>query len=103
MYVILRVLHVVFLVVFLWSFQENNAYDLVGKGAPILTWGSFALMIVTTFLAEQIRRRQKGKVDGTEMKTGENASPAKWGPWGIAAVILAVAAALTALQLLMKP
>lgn len=100
MYVILRVLHVIFLMLFLWSFQGNNAYDLVGKGAPILTWGSFALMIVTTFFAERIRRRPKG---GTERNTGAHMSSAKGGPWLMAAVILAAAAALTALRYWMKP
>lgn len=103
MYVMLRVLHVAFLMVFLWSFQGNNAENLVGKGAPILTWGSFVLMLLTTLLAEHMRKQQKGKAAGEESESGEEAPSAKWGPWGIAAVILAAAAVLTALQFLMKP
>lgn len=102
MYVVLRVLHVFFLVVFLWSFQGNNAYNLVGEGAPLLTWGSFALMILTTLLAEHMRKQRKGKTAGEESETGEKMPSAKWGPWGIVAVILAAAAVLTALQFFMK-
>ena len=102
MYIVLRILQIAALVVFLWSFQGNNAYNLIGEGAPILTWGSFALMILTTLLAERMRKQRKGKTAGEESETGEKMPSAKWGPWGIAAVILAAAAALTAVQFFMK-
>ena len=78
MYMILRVLHVFFLVVFLWSFQGNNAYNLVGEGAPLLTWGSFALMILTTLLAEHMRKQRKGKTAGEESETGEKMPPTSY-------------------------
>lgn len=103
MYVLLRVLHVVSLVAFLWSIQGNNAENLVGEGAPILTWGSFALMLLTALLAERMRRQRKGETVGEEIKTDEKAFFAKWGQWGIVAAIVAAAAVLTALQFLLKP
>ena len=42
MYMIMRAVQILALVVFLWGSANDNARNLVGNGAPILVWGSFA-------------------------------------------------------------
>lgn len=103
MYMMSRILQIAALVVFLWGNTAHHAEHLMGVGGPYLVWGSFVVMIAATFFAERIRRHRKGETDGTEMETGAHVSSAKWRPWLMAAVILAAAAALTALQYWMKP
>lgn len=95
MYVVLRVLHVFFLVVFLWSFQGNNAYNLVGEGAPLLTWGSFAVMIIPSYLSRK-EYLKTHEVTQEQMQAGNRRS------WILVVVILLAAAALTAVQFFMK-
>lgn len=46
MYMIMRAVQILALVVFLWGSANDNAQNLVGNGAPILVWGSFAVMII---------------------------------------------------------
>lgn len=56
MYMIMRAVQILALVVFLWSSANDNARNLVGNGAPILVWGSFAVMIVPAYLGAKVRQ-----------------------------------------------
>ena len=56
MYMIMRAVQILALVVFLWSSANDNARNLVGNGAPILVWGSFAVMIVASYLGAKVRQ-----------------------------------------------
>lgn len=56
MYMIMRAVQILALVVFLWSSANDNARNLVGNGAPILVWGSFAVMIVAAYLGAKVRQ-----------------------------------------------
>ena len=51
MYMIMRAVQILALVVFLWGSANDNAQNLVGNGAPILVWGSFAVMIIAAYLS----------------------------------------------------
>lgn len=56
MYIILRAVQILALVVFLWGSANDNAQNLVGSGAPILVWGSFAVMIIAAYLGAKVRQ-----------------------------------------------
>ncbi len=56
MYMILRAVQILALVVFLWGGANDNAQNLVGSGAPILVWGSFAVMIIAAYLGAKVRQ-----------------------------------------------
>lgn len=56
MYMIMRAVQILALVVFLWGSANDNARNLVGNGAPILVWGSFAVMIVAAYLGAKVRQ-----------------------------------------------
>ena len=53
MYMIMRAVQILALVVFLWGSANDNAQNLVGNGAPILVWGSFAVMIIASYLSRK--------------------------------------------------
>lgn len=100
MYVILRVVQIAALVVFLWGNVNNNAEHLVGAGGPFLVWGSFAVMIFATYLANKEGQRRKGDTDDS-VTIGEKELPVKKGSWIIAAGVLLVAVILTIIQTLL--
>ncbi len=56
MYMIMRAVQILALVVFLWGSANDNARNLVGNGAPILVWGSFAVMIIAAYLGAKVRQ-----------------------------------------------
>ena len=59
MYMIMRAVQILALVVFLWGSANDNAQNLVGNGAPILVWGSFAVMISGRKRTAEKRRGDK--------------------------------------------
>ena len=63
MYMIMRAVQILALVVFLWGSANDNAQNLVGNGAPILVWGSFAVMIIAAYLGAK-ERQKSGAVGG---------------------------------------
>ena len=86
MYIVLRILQIAALVVFLWGKSNNNAEHLMGAGGPFLVWGSFAVMIIASYLS----RKEYLKTHGNRRS------------WILVVVILLAAAALTAVQFFMK-
>ena len=89
MYIVLRILQIVALVVFLWGKSNNNAEHLMGAGGPFLVWGSFAVMIIASYLSRKEYLKE-------QMTAGNRRS------WILVVVILLAAVALTAVQFFMK-
>lgn len=95
MYIVLRILQIVALVVFLWGKSNNNAEHLMGTGGPFLVWGSFAVMIIASYLSRK-EYLKNHEVTQEQMTAGNRRS------WILVVVILLAAAALTAVQFFMK-
>lgn len=95
MYVILRVLQIAALVVFFWGNTNNNAEHLAGAGGPFLVWGSFAVMIVASYLSRK-EYLKNNEVAQEQTQVGNGRS------WIMVVVILLAAAVLTAVQFLTK-
>lgn len=95
MYVVLRILQLVALVVFLWGKSNNNAEHLMGAGGSFLVWGSFAVMIIASYLSRK-EYLKNHEVTQEQMVAGNRRS------WILVVVILLGAAALTAVQFFMK-
>lgn len=70
MYMIMRAVQILALVVFLRGSANDNAHNLVGNGAPILVWGSFAVMIIAAYLGA--KERQKSGAVTKEQTMAEN-------------------------------
>ena len=95
MYMIMRAVQILALVVFLWGSANDNAQNLVGNGAPILVWGSIAVMIIASYLSRK-EYLKNHEVTQEQMTAGNRRS------WILVVVILLAAAALTAVQFFMK-
>lgn len=95
MYIVLRILQIVALVVFLWGKSNNNAEHLMWAGGPFLVWGSFAVMIIASYLSRK-EYLKNHEVTQEQMTAGNRRS------WILVVVILLAAVALTAVQFFMK-
>ena len=95
MYIVLRILQIVALVVFLWGKSNNNAEHLMGAGGPFPAWGSFAVMIIASYLSRK-EYLKNHEVTQEQMTAGNRRS------WIPVVVILLAAAAFTAVQFFMK-